>query len=697
MTRNNIWDKLPKKNKGQYRILGICVFLSVLLVTAFAVMYFSKAVQKLLPAGGDTRKLVWLLFLVTVIGCSIFTVYGANLFFRYKSREFGVFLALGESKKVLRARLAGELSAVIIKDVFWGIAAALPVSWLLWTFFERMLVDAEGTKFVPGFWGVAAGLLFAGMLSGCIALLGKKFVKRANIMDILNAKKKTEMVKEIKPWTGKLGCIMIVAGLVLAMAVPPVWANVFLQNLPQIWNVTWLLCIAGLYLFLLSAVGQSAKGRNPEKYYRSIVSTNLMRFTARQTTRNMCVITILVFVMLISAFWGVMYYHSAFDMDEKASADYALHYPALERQLSRQEIEEMAERNGVSITSFDAEKALELIIRYTERDMDDSGKYFDVEREKMASFLSASGFEALTGMPVSIDDGTYKAIVPVGYKRHIWYGPDCLGEVENPATGEVRALRYAGTAEYDSFTEMSAPYFFLISDGEYEKLAAGLGEEWKEEIVFFGVNDVMETHAFAMELRNAYIRRASALSDHLGYYDAREEELTLAAGEDYGYSGSIGLSADNAEMINDWKYKPVFRVLLKAEAMQLVGVFVLLSVYIAIISLAAIGVMSYVRSMTIAMDNRQLFESLKRLGANDAYQKRVIKAQLQKIFFYPALGGSLITMLFVLLMTVFNDMRLEAFEIRMILMEGGMMLLLWAYMYGIYRFSFEKMKKIIDL
>ena len=46
----------------------------------------------------------------------------------------------------------------------------------------------------------------------------------------------------------------------------------------------------------------------------------------------------------------------------------------------------------------------------------------------------------------------------------------------------------------------------------------------------------------------------------------------------------------------------------------MVAVFVLLSIYVSAISLTAAGMMSYVRSITIAMDNRQLFEDLKSWG-----------------------------------------------------------------------------------
>ena len=104
MTRNKIFAKLRRKNKGQYGILAFCIFLSVLLLTAFALMYFGPTVQEFLPEGGDTRKLAILLLGATAVGCAIFTLYASILFFRYKSREYGIFLALGEQKKTLGTR-----------------------------------------------------------------------------------------------------------------------------------------------------------------------------------------------------------------------------------------------------------------------------------------------------------------------------------------------------------------------------------------------------------------------------------------------------------------------------------------------------------------------------------------------------------------------------------------------------------------
>lgn len=87
MTMNKIADKLRRQNRGQYRLLGLCIFLSMLLVTSFTLMFFSQSIQEFLPPGGDTRKLMWLMLGVVSIGCLIFTLYGSGLFFRSKGRS----------------------------------------------------------------------------------------------------------------------------------------------------------------------------------------------------------------------------------------------------------------------------------------------------------------------------------------------------------------------------------------------------------------------------------------------------------------------------------------------------------------------------------------------------------------------------------------------------------------------------------
>lgn len=702
MTMSRITAKLRKKNRDQYLLLGICIFLSGILVTSFTMMYFSPSIQELLPPGGDTRKLMKLMMGVVMIGCLIFTLYGSSLFFRKKSREFGVMLALGEERGALAGQLAKELAAVVVKYVLSGILLAVPVSYLIWKLFQAIALNTARLKYRPGNAGIFAGILFAAILSLCILILGIRFIRQADIMNILNASRKTEMVREIKPWFGRLGAALVAAGLFLAMAVPQLTVRLFRQGMPAIWNVTYLLGIAGLYLIVLSAVGYSKKGKHPEKYYKNIISTNLMRFTARQTTRNMLCIALLVFVMVGSAFWGVMYYFSAMDGGGEAPYDYSWHYPAKEAQIGKKETEKIAREHKVTLTAYEDLDSLQLVIRYTGRDMDEQKRYFDAEYEKLASFIAASDFERISGRSIALKAGEYQTVTTTDFQENVWVSVDCLNEIENPATGERMVPEFRGTAEFDNLAIGSDPFAFLLSDEDYNRFAKDLSDDWKEKHAFFNAECMTDAgdkkfyeYEFADAVIREYIARATELSNHYGLYDPREEELALAAGKEYGYAGKIDLSADNLQIMDDWKYAPFSKIFLQANAMEMVAVFVLLSIYISVISLTAAGIMSYIRSITIAMDNRQLFEDLRRLGADDAYEEKVIKVQLRKIFAYPVAAGCTVVGLFSLFLTYFNDMRLQAFEVNMLLLEVLLMIFIAGVLYVVYRIAYGKMRRIV--
>ena len=104
-----IFSKLRRHAKTDYRLLILCNFIANLLVSAFSFLIWSSTVQKTFPPGGDSMKQVMMVFCIAIFGCLVFTVYAALLFFRYKSREIGIFMALGAGKRSLAGQLFREL------------------------------------------------------------------------------------------------------------------------------------------------------------------------------------------------------------------------------------------------------------------------------------------------------------------------------------------------------------------------------------------------------------------------------------------------------------------------------------------------------------------------------------------------------------------------------------------------------------
>lgn len=695
MTMNKVFKKLRGRNKSQYQLLAFCIFLSVLLISSFSFMYFGPTVQEFLPEGGDTRKLASLLLSVTAAGCCIFTVYASTLFFRYKSREYGIFLALGEPKKELKKVLFTELSILCTAASLAGILCGIPASYLIWKLFEAFLVSNGDTAYRFGFGGLLAGILFALLLSVFLGITGRRFVNRTDIMDILRSGQKTEMVKEIKPYTLPAGIALIVAGTTLGGGLSILAAYLFRRSLSGT-NLFYLLALLGIYLVLLSAVSQSRLGKNRRKFYKNMVSVSMMRFSAKSTTRNMCVIVLMLFSCIFSSFYGMLYINNATTLNSSGDLRaFALHYPAKEDQLTKADIEDTARRYSVDLVNLKEEDGSNLVISYKLVDYDD-GKYIDVDAKeaKLALFLSCEAYKTLTGEAANVPSGSYKTVTPADYKENLWDYMDGLYAVTNPDTGESQSLSFDGALEAGSIYAMSAPYAYVISDEDYAALTKGLSPEYAEHIILFDAKDYDGSYDFAKDLYSQYVSRAGESSRHPRLYDSWEESRLSEEGETYGYSYQPDLTAD---IIDDWKYAPQFTIISKVDSMQLLSIYVMLCLYIFIICLSAASVMSYVRSVSIAESNKNLFYNLERLGADRAYRDGILKSQLSRIFRYPAALGCLLGFSFSAFMSWSNDRRFTADELTTLAIALGTILLILAFLSGVYYFSRAAARRIVGL
>ncbi len=695
MTMHNIWKSLQSKSRGQYRLLGLCTFLSVLLLASFSLMYYGPTVQNFLPEGGDTRKMASLLLAVTAVACFIFTLYASSLFFRNKSREYGILMALGLPKKKLQRLLIRELSLLCAVSCLAGLLFALPVSFLIWKLFELFIISNEQMRYRPGIAGFLPGILFCFLLVPALGIAVRKFVRRSNIIEILRTSQKTEMIQEIPDRTLPAGMVLTVSGILLGSGLPQFCARVLHRSLPSVFSLLYLLSLAGIYLIILSAVSQSRLKKNRKKYYANLVSISLMRFSAKATARSMCVIVLLLFVCCFSAFYGMQYAMPPDLLNESQGRTFSMHYPIDESQTGRSEIEDTAKRYGLTVTDFMENNAANLVISYHRRDFNEDGtQYLDLysEKETAALFLAQTDYNAFANQDILIAPGTYKTVTASEYSSFFDF-PDGLKEAMNPDTGAVFQLQYDGSLVNDTLAQMSRPFLYVINDTDYKKMTRGLSRAYQEHMVSFNVSDIFRSYDFARELLKQYVSRCTALSEHMGYWNIWEQKLADDAGEVYGYGGPCSLSADNNMLLSDWKYAPQFHILTVQDRMQLISVYVMLSVYIFIISMAAVSVMSYVRSISVAADNRPLFESLSKLGADRAYQRMVLKKQLAKIFQYPGMTGCTLGFLFSAVMDYFNDGKLSRTELQALAVLAGIIAAVIAVLYAVYLYARKTAEK----
>ena len=219
MTRfSQVTAALRRKSLGQYALLTLCCFVSVLLITAYASMMGSPTVLSVFPEGGDSRKQMTMIFVLAVLGCGVFTTYASGLFFRHKSRDVGILLALGASKDQLRRVLTGELTLMSLSACALGALLGTPLAWFIWQGFRLLLVDSEEMALAFDSHAYLLALAFSLFVVVMLFVMLGRFLRRTNILDVVNESRKSEPIRAVPRWYGPLGIILLAAGGVALFA-----------------------------------------------------------------------------------------------------------------------------------------------------------------------------------------------------------------------------------------------------------------------------------------------------------------------------------------------------------------------------------------------------------------------------------------------------------------------------------------------
>lgn len=691
---NNITSKLRKKNKNYYTMLVFCTILSVVLVTSYSLMFFSPTVENVLPQGGDSRKQGLMIFAIAIAGCAVFSTYASTLFFRYKSREFGIFMALGERKSKIKKLLIKELSIIIPICSLIGLLLSIPVSFIIWKIFQIFIVDTKEMTYYISPSGFIFGIIFCIFVIVSITITGARFIKRSNLIDIIYESRKTESVKEIPNWYGGLGWFMVVTGVILGYAVPHIVIRKFGYLLSGAWNIVYVISLAGVYFVMLHAIICAQKGKNPKKYYRNIISTNMMKFAGKQTVKNMCIITFLIAASLFAAFYVPTMVNGSIQRIYDNPVDYSFYYMETENQISKSEIYELATKHQVNITSYQEIESLLLIVD------GEVGGYVNnklvkeyVEKIGNGEFFSESEFNRVTGQSIDVKNGEYYyIIVPEEEEDALWRKWDEVSLVTKPMSEETKNLQYAGNVEFVPFADQAIGRY-VISDEDYSFFEKGLTSENKDRFVLFNVENPNKTYQFGKELLNIIITRSSPDSAVSVYSDAYARKVAKEKGEEV--EDMVDLSIDNTKLYAEWKYYPSFGVVDRQDFVRNMAVYLMMFIYISIICFITVAIIAYTRSITIAVDNKLLFEDLRRLGANNKYIKKVVNKQLIKIFIYPTVVGSVAIYLFYILILYGNSGGITSYEIGALQVNFIIILALVAAMYGVYQLAYKKVCTII--
>ena len=296
MTLRNLWGKLRKRNKEDYRQFQFSTAFAVMLISSFLMLVCSPLIQGALPEGGDSGKQVWMSFGVSAIGCIVFVLYVTKLFLRYKSREIGIFLALGAEKHILKRSLAGELARMTAVCSAAGILLGAVIAFITGNIIKVLIADVYDGDFSFTVSGLLFSVCYALILFLFIQFQAGRAMKRTNVIEVINEQRRQEpMKKSVSKAYLISGIALTLAGIFGALILPQIvayTAGIFLGT----WtNAFYLAAVFGVYRVLVYTVSSHQRGRNPQKYYNNLIDYGMMKFQGASVVRNMLVITLLLF------------------------------------------------------------------------------------------------------------------------------------------------------------------------------------------------------------------------------------------------------------------------------------------------------------------------------------------------------------------------------------------------------------------
>ena len=698
-TLQSMERKLQKADRKQASLYLFCNFISLMLISAYSAMMFSPTILGILPEGGDSRKQMYAIFVLSLFGCVIFTIYASSLFFRKKSRQLGILMALGASRNRLAPGLFREVFTLSAGSSVLGIIAGFPFVWLLWNGFRLFVVDSAEMTLHFDFTCLVVSAMFLLIVIAFSCLTAWRYLRKTNIIDIVQEEHKNEPVREPGRWCGPAGIIILFAGAIIGYGAPGVYMNVFSAYPPEWINILYAPVFIGLYMIMLHTVvhGWSRRKKHP---YKNIIARSMMKFQGRQTVNNLLVSTVLIAGGCFGIFYIPILSTSSILETSSRDYDYFFYNRADQNVPDQAAIEDLAAGYDLKLTGWQDHEYLSLATDGNTRVED--GRQFHYEYAPLLSeckIISGDTYNQITGDDIDIPAGVCYGTTSTSQEDSYWITTD-LTKFTNMCTMESFDTKFAGFLQYDLMSGTSSS-FYVVDNSDFAALSQNLTDDWKGNIFLFNV-DGEDNYEFARQLYLNFVHSFDSSCEVINAYDRVAKYVAEQNGQVYwGDTDEMTkVSYDNPDSTDFrmyWSYMPKIRLLDQNDFMQNFAVFLMMFLFIAIICFTAALIICYTRCQTIALNNRYVFDDLRRLGASPKFLAQEVKNQCGKVFTVPATVGMTVMFLLYIMIMYANDNTFSGPEIVGLGVCFCVLLMIGIFIYGVYFKTLEKIRKQLGI
>lgn len=660
MNMKQMEQKLQRADRKQSRLYLFCNFMALMIISAYSALMFSPTVQKVFPEGGDSAKQMYMIFVMTLVGCVVFTIYALGLFFRHKSGQLGVLMALGASRKRLAPGLFREVILLSGVSAIAGTAAGFPFVWVIWHAFRLFLVDSSDMVLTFDFRCLFISLLFLLLVVGFACLTAWRYLKKTNIMEVIREEHINEPVKEPGRWCGPVGFLVLLTGAVLGYGAPWACHAWFSMYSPAWVSVFYAPVFVGLYMIMLHTVvhGWKSHRKNP---YKNIISRSMMKFQGKQTVNNLLVVTLLIAGGCFALFYLPTNGISAVLRYASLPYDYFYKYQADQNVPDRTKVEALGKEYDLSLKDWNECDYVTLGMGGMTNIEEEDSLRFHVEYVPMlqeAMVLSEDAYRMITGQEVDVAPGTYRCLND--QEETSLYVNNSAKELTNMTTRKVLATEFAGYLHYDHLAE-EIPCC-VLDNADYALISEGLTDDWRGHFAAFNV-DGKDSYPFAVAFYHLFVSSFDPSCERICSYDRVQKIRENEEGQEY-WGDTDEMTKISYELSDSfafrtyWVYMPSFRILNQNDYLRNMAVMFMMFLFIFIVCMITALVVCHTRCQSIALNNRYIFDDLKKLGASPAFLDKEVRSQCTNVFKMPALVGTTAMFLLYAMILYANDGRL---------------------------------------
>ena len=259
---------------------------------------------------------------------------------------------------------------------------------------------------------------------------------------------------------------------------------------------------------------------------------------------------------------------------------------------------------------------------------------------------------------------------------------------------------FEGFLQYDLIAGESSS-FYVVDNTDFAALSQNLTDDWKGNMLLFNA-DGEDNYEFARQLYLNFVHSFDSECEIISSYDRVQKYVDEQNGQVYwGDTDEMTKISydkpDSTDFRMYWSYMPKIRIMDQNEFLQSFAVFLMMFLFIAIICFTAALIICYTRCQTIALNNRYVFDDLRRLGASPKFLAQEVKNQCGKVFTVPSIVGMTVMFLLYIMIMYANDGTLTSPEIVGLGICFCVLLMISIFIYGVYFKTIHKIQRQLGI